>query len=467
MSGSIRSRLLLSYLLLIGLVLLLVFASLLFFLSQAPVLDRLSTARLAHWASAIAERGSIQAIRQGRAEAQAARVDRLTQARVIVLDLDGSVLADSRQEEAAPLDLASLKAQGQLSDRLGNRWNYVRQELADGRVLVLASPRSSLRLAALGDDLVRALARAGLVALAVSMILAGLLGRWLSEPLRGMVPAARGLASGRYDLPIPVEGPQEVQDLARALNEMASQVRSSQKMQRDFVANVSHELKTPLTAIQGFAQALLDDTASDPPARQHAAQVILEETHRLRRLVDDLLSLARMDAGQVVYERQPMDLVPVLRAVVDRAAMAASAKGVAIHTNLRPAPAVLGDGDWLAQVFTNLVENAVQHLPPQGQVTVVCGGEAGWAVVQVEDNGPGIPAEDLGRIFERFYQVDKSRRGSAGQGAGLGLAISSDIIKAHGGSLTAESRLGYGSTFSVRLPSLDSQETTVARRRSH
>jgi signal transduction histidine kinase len=462
--GSIRSRVLLSYLLLIALVLLLVCASLLFFLSQTPVLERLATARLATWVGAVSERSALANLQSARAVALAQRVDRQTRARLLVLDAQGQVLLDSRPEAAA-LELRSPAERGQASDSLGDRWNYASRDLGDGRTLVLASPASRLRLALFGDDLLRALARTGLIAAGVSVALAALLGRWLGEPLRRMVPAARSLAAGEFRQPIPLEGPDEVRQLATALNEMADRVHASQQMQRDFVANVSHELKTPLTSIQGFAQAIADGTAADPAGRQHAATVILDESGRLRRLVDDLLSLARMDAGQVAYERQPVDLVPILRAVVDRASTAAAARQVAIQTRLRPCPSVRGDGDWLAQVFTNLVDNALQHLPPGGEVHVNCGGESGSVVVEVIDNGPGIPAEDLGRVFERFYQVDKSRRGGPGRGSGLGLAISSEIVRAHGGRLEAESRVGEGSCFRVRLPSLDSEDTTAARRR--
>jgi signal transduction histidine kinase len=462
--GSIRSRVLLSYLLLIALVLLLVGASLLFFLSQTPVLDRLATARLAVWAGTIAERSALEDLSSLRASALAQRVDRQTQARVLVLGSAGQVLLDSRPEAAA-LTLQALTERGEASDALGDRWNYASRDLGGGQTLVLASPASRLRLAVFGDDLIRALSRTGLIAAALSVALAALLGRWLAEPLRRMVPAARSLAAGEAHRPIPVEGPDEVRQLATALNDMADRVRASQQVQRDFVANVSHELKTPLTSIQGFAQAIADGTAADPTGRQHAAQVILDESGRLRRLVDDLLSLARMDAGQVAYERQPLELVPILRAVVERASVAAAARQLVIRSQLRPSPSVLGDGDWLAQVFTNLVDNALQHLSSGGEVLVTCGGEGGWAVVEVTDNGPGIPAEDLGRVFERFYQVDKSRKGGLGRGSGLGLAISSEVVRAHGGRLEVESQVGEGSRFRVRLPSLGSEDPTAARRR--
>ena len=462
--SSIRSRVLLSYLLLIALVLLLVCASLLFFLSQAPVLDRLAAARLAGWVEVVAERNALQDPDAIRAAALARRIDRQTQARLLVIDSAGQVLLDSRPDAPA-LAWTAPEGRGQAQDELGDRWNYASGDLGGGRRLILASQASQVRLAVIGDDLLRALLRTGLIAAAVSVVLAALLGRWLGEPLRRMIPAARSLAAGEYRQPIPVEGPEEARQLATALNEMAAQVNASQQMQRDFVANVSHELKTPLTSIQGFAQAIADGTADSAVERQHAAQVILEESGRLRRLVDDLLSLARMDAGQVSYERQPVDLVPILRTVIDRASLAAATRQVTLQARLRPCPQVRGDGDWLAQVFMNLVDNALQHLPPAGEVLVTSGAEAGWAVVEVSDNGPGIPAQDLGRVFERFYQVDKSRKGGPGRGAGLGLAISSEIVRAHGGRLEVDSQLGTGSRFTVHLPSLDSEDTTAVRRR--
>ena len=319
-------------------------------------------------------------------------------------------------------------------------------------LLVLATPRPGLRLALLSDDVMRLLLRAGLAALAVSVLLAALLGGWLAGPLRRMVPAARGLASGAGPGSIPVEGPDEVRALARALNDMAAQVQSTQQVQRDFVANISHELKTPLTSIQGFAQALLDDTVDDTASRRRAAQVILDEAERMRRLVDDLLSLARIDAGQVVYELQPLDLVPVLRAVVDRMSMMAEEKGVRLEAQLRPVPPLMGDGDWLAQVFTNLMDNALRHTPRYGWVGVSTEVETEHIVVKVEDGGPGIPESERERIFERFYQADKSRRGGDRRGSGLGLAISRQIVQAHGGTLQAASRQQAGACFVARLP---------------
>ncbi|MGH2607339.1 MAG: sensor histidine kinase, partial [Anaerolineales bacterium] len=235
--------------------------------------------------------------------------------------------------------------------------------------------------------------------------------------------------------------------------------------QRDFVANVSHELKTPLTSIQGFAQAILEGAVHDAEGLRRAARVIHEESDRLRRLVEDLLDLARLDARQVSFVRAPLDLRGLLSSVLERISLRAAEKGVRLENELPSYPSMVGDGDRLAQVFTNLLDNAVKFTPAGGSVRLRGETSGGWATVHVEDMGPGIPADELSRIFERFYQMDKARRGGEGRGVGLGLAISREIVQAHGGRLTAQSRPGEGSRFTVELPVTQPQDSTVAGRR--
>jgi len=292
--------------------------------------------------------------------------------------------------------------------------------------------------------------------LAFAVALAVLLSRWVARPLGRMAQAARALAAGEHR-PIPVEGPAEVQTLARAFNEMSRQVEASQRSQREFVANVSHELKTPLTSVQGFAQAILDGTASDPDAVRQAAQVIYDEAARMHRLVLDLLDLARLDAGTADLLREPVDLAALARNVVQRMQPQAQAAQVALTVNGVDALVVYGDGDRLAQVLTNLLDNALKHTPPGGEVTVRVQEEAGWALCVVRDTGQGIPPEALPRIFERFYQLDQARRG----GAGLGLSIAYEIVRAHGGTIAVQSEPGKGSVFVVKLPRVSSEDPTL------
>lgn len=253
----------------------------------------------------------------------------------------------------------------------------------------------------------------------------------------------------------------EVQELAIAFNEMVTQVQTSQQIQKEFLANVSHELKTPLTSIQGFAQAMLDGTVEDSESRDHAAKVIYEETDRLGRLVEDLLDLARLDAGQIEFDRHPVDLSILLQSIVDRMSLSAAEKSVQLERDLDGLAPMIGDGDRLAQVFTNLLDNAIKHTPEGGTVRLHGETEAGWISIHVDDSGRGIPNEDLSHIFERFYQVDKARRGGKGRGVGLGLAISRQIVEAHGGRLVAQSAIGKGSRFTVQMPIVQPFDETL------
>jgi signal transduction histidine kinase len=232
---------------------------------------------------------------------------------------------------------------------------------------------------------------------------------------------------------------------------MTGQLQSTQQAQRDFLANVSHELRTPLTSIQGFAQALLDGAAATPEAIQRSAGIIFGEADRMRRLVDGLLDLARLDSGLRALTLAPVDLRGLLTGAAEKFSLRANAGSVTLAADLPPTlPAITGDADRLAQVVANLLDNALKHTPAGGRVTLSASASPTSVEISVSDTGPGIPAEDLGRIFERFYQVDKSRAHSAG--LGLGLAISREIVEAHGGRLRAESVTGLGSRFTVELP---------------
>jgi signal transduction histidine kinase len=238
---------------------------------------------------------------------------------------------------------------------------------------------------------------------------------------------------------------------------MISRVEGSQKSQRDFVANVSHELKTPLTSIQGFAQALLDDTADTPERRKQAAQIIYDEAGRMHRMALDLLDLARLEGGIADLEMSPVDIGTLLRSVVEKFTLQAQKAGIRLQTNIsEDLPTLLGDGDRLAQVLANLVDNALKFTPANGQVTLSAMIAGAEMEILVTDTGPGIPQEALSRIFDRFYQVDPSRAGGetpAGQrGVGLGLAIAREVVQAHGGRISVRSKVGRGTTFVIYLP---------------
>jgi two-component system OmpR family sensor kinase len=276
----------------------------------------------------------------------------------------------------------------------------------------------------------------------------------IARPLERISRAAEEVAAGNYQQSLDITSPAEVARLAISFNSMAAQIMVTLQSQQDLVANVSHELKTPLTSIQGFSQALLDGTAGDEKARRRAATIIHEEAGRMRQLVDELLDLARLEAGQVTLARAPVDLQALLQGCVDRFGPLSQEIGVALEVEVASGlPSVLGDVERLGQVFGNLVDNALKHARGTGDGRVVLRAERieDLLICSVTDNGPGIPPEDLTRIFERFYQVDKSRA-RRGPGVGLGLAIAQGIVQAHGGRIRAESVEGLGTRFTVELP---------------
>lgn len=319
--------------------------------------------------------------------------------------------------------------------------------------LVLAqSPQDS---PALSKQLGNQFLVAGFAGLAFALLLAFLVARSIARPLQRVAAAAEEVAQGNYDLQLDITSPDEVQSVARSFNTMTQAVKASQQAQRDFVANVSHELKTPLTSIQGFSQAILDGTANDPESIQQSAGIIHDEASRMARLVSQLLDLAKIEAGQVVMAREPVDLKVLLEGCVEKLTPQATRGNVSLVADLLRFPAdarITGDGDRLAQVFIILLDNALKHTPVGGKVTVALqSSSASQVEVSVSDTGPGIPPEDLSRIFERFYQVDKSRARRKGS-AGLGLAIAKEIVTAHGGEIVAESIVGMGSKFTVHLP---------------
>lgn len=397
--------------------------------------------------------------------------------RILLLTPQGRVLADTqgnwtgKQARVAldeiPKDPKTSYVHGKLTTPNGDTQLYVAltvpprrlasEDLASRRlvfVALLASPRRGLKTI-LGDLAWRFL-QAGLATLVISLILALLIARSIAKPLQRMTIATEEIARGNYDQTLDITSPDEVGRLAASFNTMAREVKASRQAQRDFVANVSHELKTPLTSIQGFSQAILDGTADDEVNRHRAVEIISSETSRMSRLVDELLDLARIESGQVEMLRESVDLAKILGACVEKFALRAEEGNIELELDAPALPAVTGDKDRLAQVFTNLLENALKHTPPAGKVTVKAQEvrkrtRTSAVEITVTDTGAGIPSEDLEHIFERFYQVDKSRAGKD-RGVGLGLTIAKQIVEAHEGTIGIESVRDLGTKITVSLP---------------
>jgi len=296
-----------------------------------------------------------------------------------------------------------------------------------------------------------AAAAGGLLAAVAAFVLA----RRISRPVDRIAAAARTLAGGTHPEPVPVEGAAEIATLAGAFNELAEQLQQAQEAERNFLLSVSHELKTPLTAIRGYAEAV-EDGAVDP---RDAAATVSSEARRLERLVKDLLDLARMNRTDFSVHNSEIDLAEVVEDAVRRYEGQAESFGVELRAVADgPAPAV-ADADRVLQVVSNLVENALRLTPEGGEVRVV----AAPGVLRVEDTGPGLAEADNEHAFERFYLHE--RYGLERKvGTGLGLAIVRELTLAMGGEVDVESRPGTLTVFTVRLhvPKVAARETLPA-----
>ena len=231
-----------------------------------------------------------------------------------------------------------------------------------------------------------------------------------------------------------------------------TELRRLERVRQDFVANVSHEFKTPLTAIQGFAETLLAGALDDPKNNRRFLEIIREHAARLARVTDDLLKLARIEAGKLELEFFPVGLQDLIEGCTETTLLKASRKKISFNVELSPGlPAVRGDASLLHDVLQNLLDNAIQYTPSGGRIKVEASANAHEATVTISDSGIGIPLADQERIFERFYRVDAARSREAG-GTGLGLSIAKHIVEAHGGRLWVESAVGRGSKFSFSIP---------------
>jgi two-component system phosphate regulon sensor histidine kinase PhoR len=230
-----------------------------------------------------------------------------------------------------------------------------------------------------------------------------------------------------------------------------TELRRLENLRRDFVANVSHELKTPLSSIKAYAETLLAGALEDEENRRQFVSRIDEQADRLHQLIQDLLSLARIESGVEVHHIMPVPLAEALAECVERHVPAAEAKQISLRCE-PPAESVCvaADREGLREILDNLLDNAVKYTPERGQVVVRCAHEEGYVLIEVEDTGIGIAADDQPRVFERFYRVDRARSRELG-GTGLGLSIVKHLVQAFNGSVSLESALGEGSTFTVRL----------------
>ena len=382
--------------------------------------------------------------------------------RIRILDMEGMTLVDSQPAD----DSAGLETDPLVMDALAGRYGARTDKDDSETVMHLAMPVVvEDKLAGvvflsqpLHDALavVQALRIRWLISTGIALLLSAavglLLSRAISHPLHQLTDAAGAVARGRFDQQVSVSGRDEVGRLGRAFNEMVRRLQAAHQMQVDFVANVSHELRTPLTAIKGTVETLRDGAVDDPSVRDRFLGTVETETDRLIRLVTDLLILSRADSEALNLQFEPTPIEEIIETVVERMIHQAEFSSLTLLVETaRDMPAVLVDRDRIEQVLMNLLDNAIKYSRAGGIVLIHAGVRAeGPVYVQIEDQGIGIPADDLPRIGERFYRADRARSRAHG-GSGLGLAIARALVEAHGGRLSVESVEGAGTTVAFTL----------------
>ncbi len=295
-----------------------------------------------------------------------------------------------------------------------------------------------------------------LIAILISLFLA----RSLTKPLKSLTTAVEHMQGGDYTQRVdPPNSQDEIGHLSHAFNAMAStietdvtELKRQDELRRDLIANIAHDLATPLTSVQGFSEALADDVITNTQVRQETAQLIGREIQRLRRLVGDMQNMTSLESGRLQLDRAPLDLYSLVNETLEVVGFECEQVGITIHNEMSPTlPLVLADSDRVTQVLLNLLDNARRHTPDGGMITIDAKPDNQYLTVSISDTGTGIEPADLPHIFERFYRADRARTTTTG-GSGLGLAIVKAIITAHNGTIRAESQPGKGTRIVFTLP---------------
>ena len=314
-----------------------------------------------------------------------------------------------------------------------------------GYVMAGSGPREQEFSHSINGSIIGASVVAGLVALLLGLLLI----RTVLRPLRAVRDAAQRIGSGELSYRVPIASEDEVGDLARQFNEMAAALERDETSRRKMMADIAHELRTPLAVMRGQAEALEDGVF---PLTPENVAPIREQTILLARLVDDLRDLALAEAGQLPLELSDVDLNRLVPRVIRYFQPQAQAKGLSLSADLAESlPLIQADSQRLEQVLGNLLSNAMRHTPEGRMILAKAWSDATSVWVAVIDDGQGIASDDLPHLFDRFYRAGVARSRSDG-GTGLGLSIARQLVEAHGGEITVKSELGKGATFTVRLP---------------
>jgi signal transduction histidine kinase len=288
-------------------------------------------------------------------------------------------------------------------------------------------------------------------AFAVALVAGAVAARSLTRPLRDLTHAARAVAAGDFERKVVIGSRDELGTLAEAFNQMSRALAASQRLRRQMTADIAHELRTPLSIILGHLDAVEDGVLT---GTADTTRIIREETERLARLVEDLRTLTRADAGELALSRRPIDVGDLVARALAAYLPQAAAKDTALKAEIEPGlePIEL-DPDRMLQVLNNLLANALFHAPAGGRILIRGTMTSSGIRLIVQDSGPGFPPEDVGRVFDRFYRSDNARRREDG-GSGLGLTIARSIVEAHGGTIEAQNTHGEGAAIIIELPRL-------------
>ncbi|HEX2293186.1 MAG TPA: ATP-binding protein [Gaiellaceae bacterium] len=315
--------------------------------------------------------------------------------------------------------------------------------------VILAAVVVTVAVVTVGRELGISPLLTGLAAAALALAMVQFLAHGMTYPLREMVAATRAMAKGDYDHVVTATSRDEVGELARAFNSMSRQLSEVDRFRRDLVANASHELRTPLGALRARLENLVDGV--EQPDRRALAEA-LSQVERLGALVEQLLDLSRLESGAVPLELDDVPAMQLLTEVTTEWREQAATRDVRLESFLLPADLRLRvDPARMRQVLGNLVANAIRHSPDGGRIVLTARANGGRPRLEVVDEGPGIPADELERVFERFYRSDRARSGDEG-GAGLGLAIARWIVELHEGTITATAAKPHGCRVIVELP---------------
>ena len=321
------------------------------------------------------------------------------------------------------------------------------------QIVYLATPMPDTRFSALPQEFRLLFVAVFSGAILMAVICGFLFARLVSQPLNRLAEVAQRVASGDLRQNIPETGGiKETVVLGSAFNRMTASLRRSEEAKNAFIANVTHELRTPLTVFKGTLETLQDGAIDDPEARDSFLQSMNRESERLIRLVNDLLILTRADAGVLNLNFQPVSLIELLenRCEVFKPLCEKNHIQLALQTGHQNIGMVNGDSDRLSQIVDNLLDNAIRYSPPGGKIMIDVEEEAEKVICRITDQGPGIPAQHLPYVFDRFYRVDAARDRQRG-GSGLGLSIVASLVRAHQGEIEVSSMEGRGTTFKFRL----------------